>query len=41
MTLVDAGVHFQHVQVIRCDIKPGSVDEDLYKQKRFDEQKVR
>jgi hypothetical protein len=25
MVLVDNGAHSEHVQVIRCDIKPGSV----------------
>jgi hypothetical protein len=26
MVLVDAGVHFTHVQVIKCDIKTESVE---------------
>jgi hypothetical protein len=26
MVPVDEGVRFEHAQVIRCDIKPGSVD---------------
>jgi hypothetical protein len=26
MFLVDAGAHYEHVKVIRCDITPGSVE---------------
>jgi hypothetical protein len=26
MDLIDSAVHFGHVMLIRCDIKPGSVE---------------
>jgi hypothetical protein len=28
---IDAAVHFDHVQIIRCDIKPGSVVRSIYR----------
>jgi hypothetical protein len=29
MAVVDAAVHCEHVQVARCDIKPGSVEKSI------------
>jgi hypothetical protein len=26
MVLIDAGTRYEHVQIIRCDIKPGSAE---------------
>jgi hypothetical protein len=30
MVILDAGAHSEHVQVIRCDIKPGSAEDCIY-----------
>jgi hypothetical protein len=30
MVVIDAGIHSEHVQVIRCDFKPGSVKRSAY-----------
>jgi hypothetical protein len=30
MVVIDAGTHFEHVQVIRGDFKPGSVEKSIH-----------
>jgi hypothetical protein len=30
MAIIDVGTHSEHVQVIRCDIKPGSVERSIH-----------
>jgi hypothetical protein len=30
MVVIDAGVNSEHVQVVRCDFKPGSVERSIH-----------
>jgi hypothetical protein len=29
MAVIDAGAHSEHVQLIKCDVKPGSVEKSI------------